>query len=110
MTNLNRNGGPVDQMKGSNLERGKTIKGEMLRVKGESKAIGIREGQSKRCVAQRSQRPFPRSTKRRSPGHVTLNLLVADRRSKRATPAHFPAVRPSGAAVAQILSLAYSYA
>lgn len=95
-------------MKGGDSDRGKTIKGEMLRVEDDTYFV---KGQSKRCVATRGSRhPFSRSTKRRSPGHLTLNLLVADRRSKRATPAHFPAVRPSGAAVPQILSLAYSYA
>jgi hypothetical protein len=58
-----------------------------------------------------NQHPFPRSTKRRSAGHLTPNLLVADRRSKRATPTHFCLAHwATGVAVSQILSFAYSYA
>lgn len=39
-----------------------------------------------------------------------LNLLVADRWSTRATPALYLAMFAKGAAVPQVLSLAYSYA
>jgi hypothetical protein len=52
------------------------------------------------------RRPFSRSTKRRSMGHVMLNLLTADRRGFCAPAAFFLAKRASGVAVPKVLSLA----